>query len=272
MMCGIVGCIGKRDAYPVLMQAPRRLQCRGGNSAGVALIDKKRRLNVLKVKGKNSCLETFVSRKDVFGTVFIACRSLIAPEEFYRTNAHPHFSFSRHFTLICRGSIQNHVTLKEKPHTKGFVFPSATEIKVPVCSPKYFRIFNVLTRVWQVLPDAGIDRTGTGESAAVRKSSRLAGTFKCLEPLRVTRPLRLSACDAAVCGEADTDVAREFGEAASVDRKKELFFGLPKRQENFRKNSLDAFRKQSKHFFETIETLFGNSRNIFFEYEVRINL
>lgn len=66
-MCGIVGYIGKRDAYPVLIKGLKRLEYRGYDSAGVALIDKKRRLNVYKTKGKVSDLEAFVSQKDVSG-------------------------------------------------------------------------------------------------------------------------------------------------------------------------------------------------------------
>ena len=71
-MCGIVGYIGKRDAYPVLIKGLKRLEYRGYDSAGVALIDKKRRLNVYKTKGKVSDLEAFVSQKDVSGTIGIA--------------------------------------------------------------------------------------------------------------------------------------------------------------------------------------------------------
>ena len=65
-MCGIVGYIGKRDAYPVLIKGLKRLEYRGYDSAGVALIDKKRRLNVYKTKGKVSDLEAFVSQKRRF--------------------------------------------------------------------------------------------------------------------------------------------------------------------------------------------------------------
>ena len=204
MMCGIVGCIEKRDAYPVLMQTPRRLQCRGGNSAGVALIDKKRRLNVLKVKGKNSDPKTFVSRKDVFGTVVITHCPFAAHEELYRMITHSPFSSLRNLPLIRNVIGKNHATPKEKPQTRGFVFPNGTATKVPVQFIKYFPIFNhfdLLTEIWQALHEVigryaplRRDRNDSEEIIATCKSSKLPETFDRPEPLIATIPLQLPAC------------------------------------------------------------------------------
>ena len=99
-MCGIVGYIGKRDAYPVLIKGLKRLEYRGYDSAGVALIDKKRRLNVYKTKGKVSDLEAFVSQKDVSGTIGIAHTRWATHGEPCQANAHPHFSSSKNLALI----------------------------------------------------------------------------------------------------------------------------------------------------------------------------
>ena len=68
-MCGIVGYIGKRDAYPVLVKGLKRLEYRGYDSAGIALINNQHQLNVYKTKGKVSDLEQFVENKDISGNI-----------------------------------------------------------------------------------------------------------------------------------------------------------------------------------------------------------
>ena len=182
-MCGIVGYIGKRDAYPVLIKGLKRLEYRGYDSAGVALIDKKRRLNVYKTKGKVSDLEAFVSPKDVSGTIGIAHTRWATNGEPCQANAHPHFSSSKNLALIHNGIIENYATLKEKLQKKGFIFKSSTDTEVLVQLIEFFQLSNhldLLTAVQLALHEvigayaiAVLDKNNPDEIIAARKSSPL---------------------------------------------------------------------------------------------------
>lgn len=182
-MCGIVGYIGKRDAYPVLIKGLKRLEYRGYDSAGVALIDKKRRLNVYKTKGKVSDLEAFVSQKDVSATIGIAHTRWATHGEPCQANAHPHFSSSENLALIHNGIIENYATLKEKLQKKGFIFKSSTDTEVLVQLIEFFQLSNhldLLTAVQLALHEvigayaiAVLDKNNPDEIITARKSSPL---------------------------------------------------------------------------------------------------
>lgn len=182
-MCGIVGYIGKRDAYPVLIKGLKRLEYRGYDSAGVALIDKKRRLNVYKTKGKVSDLEAFVSQKDVSGTIGIAHTRWATHGKPCQANAHPHFSSSENLALIHNGIIENYATLKEKLQKKGFIFKSSTDTEVLVQLIEFFQLSNhldLLTAVQLALHEvigayaiAVLDKNNPDEIITARKSSPL---------------------------------------------------------------------------------------------------
>ena len=182
-MCGIVGYIGKRDAYPVLIKGLKRLEYRGYDSAGVALIDKKRRLNVYKTKGKVSDLEAFVFQKDVSGTIGIAHTRWATHGEPCQANAHPHFSSSENLALIHNGIIENYATLKEKLQKKGFIFKSSTDTEVLVQLIEFFQLSNhldLLTAVQLALHEvigayaiAVLDKNNPDEIITARKSSPL---------------------------------------------------------------------------------------------------
>ncbi len=182
-MCGIVGYIGKRDAYPVLIKGLKRLEYRGYDSAGVALIDKKRRLNVYKTKGKVSDLEAFVSPKDVSGTIGIAHTRWATHGEPCQANAHPHFSSSENLALIHNGIIENYATLKEKLQRKGVIFKSSTDTEVLVQLIEFFQLSNhldLLTAVQLALHEvigayaiAVLDKNNPDEIITARKSSPL---------------------------------------------------------------------------------------------------
>lgn len=102
-MCGIVGYIGKKDAYPILIKGLKRLEYRGYDSAGVALISKDQQLNVYKAKGKVSELEEFVAQKDISGNIGIAHTRWATHGEPCQANAHPHYSSTESLALIHNG-------------------------------------------------------------------------------------------------------------------------------------------------------------------------
>ena len=131
-MCGIVGYIGQRKAYPILIKGLKRLEYRGYDSAGVALISDDRQLNVYKTKGKVSDLETFVTQKDISGSIGIAHTRWATHGEPCSVNAHPHYSSSERFALIHNGIIENYASIKEYLTGKGYTFKSATDTEVLV--------------------------------------------------------------------------------------------------------------------------------------------
>ena len=91
-MCGIVGYLGIKEAYPILIKGLHRLEYRGYDSAGVALINGKLDLSVYKTKGKVADLEAYVEGKDVSGTIGIAHTRWATHGEPNTANAHPHYS------------------------------------------------------------------------------------------------------------------------------------------------------------------------------------
>ena len=132
-MCGIVGYIGKREAYPILIKGLKRLEYRGYDSAGVAMINAHGALNVYKTKGKVSNLEEFCSDKDYTGTIGIAHTRWATHGEPSSVNAHPHFSESKNLAIIHNGIIENYADLKRKLKEKGVSFRSDTDTEVRNC-------------------------------------------------------------------------------------------------------------------------------------------
>ena len=131
-MCGIVGYIGKRDAYPVLIKGLHRLEYRGYDSAGVALIGKNGNLNVYKAKGKVSELENFAKDKDISGSIGIAHTRWATHGEPNSVNAHPHYSESEELAIIHNGIIENYSVLRQGLQQHGYTFKSQTDTEVLV--------------------------------------------------------------------------------------------------------------------------------------------
>ena len=111
-MCGIVGYTGGKQAYPILINGLSRLEYRGYDSAGVALIGAGGQLSIYKTKGKVRDLEKFVSDKDLSGTIGIAHTRWATHGEPSDVNSHPHFSENHELALIHNGIIENYQTLK----------------------------------------------------------------------------------------------------------------------------------------------------------------
>lgn len=137
-MCGIVGYIGKQQAYPILIKGLRRLEYRGYDSAGVALLNDDE-LNIYKVKGKVADLEHFAESRDTGGTVGIAHTRWATHGEPNQVNAHPHYSQSEELALIHNGIIENYAVLKESLVKEGYTFQSETDTEVLIQLIEYFK-------------------------------------------------------------------------------------------------------------------------------------
>ena len=182
-MCGIVGYMGFREAFPILIKGLKRLEYRGYDSAGVALINEQQQLNVYKAKGKVSELEASVTNKDISGTIGIAHTRWATHGEPNSVNAHPHFSSSKRLALIHNGIIENYAVLKQKLQSKGYTFISNTDTEVLVQLIEYIQIshqLDLLTSVQLALQEvigayaiAVLDREHPDEIVAARKSSPL---------------------------------------------------------------------------------------------------
>lgn len=127
-MCGIVGYVGHRDAQPVIIKGLKRLEYRGYDSAGIALLNKG--LNVYKKKGKVSELEEYLKGKDLQSTIGIGHTRWATHGEPNDTNAHPHYSASKKLAIIHNGIIENYSSLKQDLQSKGHVFSSETDTEV----------------------------------------------------------------------------------------------------------------------------------------------
>ena len=139
-MCGIVGYIGKRKAYPILVKGLHRLEYRGYDSAGVALINGKGNLNVYKAKGKVAELEAYCADKDTEGTIGIAHTRWATHGEPNTTNAHPHYSESERLAIIHNGIIENYGVLKAGLMEQGYTFKSETDTEVLVQLIEYTQV------------------------------------------------------------------------------------------------------------------------------------
>src|SRR5476651_2619936 len=127
-MCGIVGYIGYRDAYPIIIKGLHRLEYRGYDSAGVALLDTE--LKVYKKAGKVSDLENFVKGIDLAGSMGMGHTRWATHGAPSDRNSHPHSSGNRKLTIIHNGIIENYGVIKEALVNKGHIFKSDTDTEV----------------------------------------------------------------------------------------------------------------------------------------------
>ena len=182
-MCGIVGYLGFREAFPILIKGLHRLEYRGYDSAGVALINEEDSLSIYKAKGKVNDLEEFVKDKDISGTIGIAHTRWATHGEPSNANAHPHYSQSESLALIHNGIIENYAVLKAQLQAKGYIFQSSTDTEVLVQLIEYIKGINncdlfsavqiALNQVIGAYAIAVIEKGNPDQIIAARKSSPL---------------------------------------------------------------------------------------------------
>jgi glucosamine--fructose-6-phosphate aminotransferase (isomerizing) len=182
-MCGIVGYIGRRKAYPILIKGLHRLEYRGYDSAGVALINEAGQLNVYKTKGKVAELEAFCATKDTGGSIGIAHTRWATHGEPNTVNAHPHYSESERLAIIHNGIIENYAVLKAGLMEQGYTFKSDTDTEVLVQLVEYTQVnqhVDLKTAVQLALQQvigayaiAILDKTHPDTLIAARKGSPL---------------------------------------------------------------------------------------------------
>lgn len=129
-MCGIVGYIGEKQAFPILIEGLKKLEYRGYDSAGVALVKDQGELNVYKTTGKVANLETLVDGKDIEGHVGIAHTRWATHGEPSVKNAHPHVSMDGYIAIVHNGIIENYQVLKQQLVDRGYMFNSTTDTEV----------------------------------------------------------------------------------------------------------------------------------------------
>ena len=186
-MCGIVGYIGYREAFPILMGGLHRLEYRGYDSAGCALVgtDKEEQvLRVYKAKGKVADLEQAADGKDCSGNAGIAHTRWATHGIPSEANAHPHVSQSGDIVLVHNGIIENYATLRDQLKEKGYEFKSETDTEVLVQLIDYTKktipnchlamaVRIALTKAIGAYAIAVIDRTTPHKVVCARKSSPL---------------------------------------------------------------------------------------------------
>ena len=128
-MCGIVGYIGPKNAYPILIKGLKRLEYRGYDSAGVALFQNES-IQIFKKKGKVSELENYCNNKDTYSNIGMAHTRWATHGEPNDINAHPHHSMNGIFTIIHNGIIENYEKLKNDLTQKGYHFYGQTDTEV----------------------------------------------------------------------------------------------------------------------------------------------
>lgn len=182
-MCGIVGYIGDGNVYDVLIKGLHRLEYRGYDSAGIALVSPEGKLNVYKAMGKVSNLEAFCQDKDLGAKVGIAHTRWATHGEPSDCNAHPHYSEDGNLALVHNGTIENYKVLKDALAQHGCTFHSETDTEVLVQLIEYIRVKNncslidavreALKQVVGAYAIAVIEKNNPDRIIAARKSSPL---------------------------------------------------------------------------------------------------
>ena len=138
-MCGIVGYIGERNATPIILEGIKRLEYRGYDSSGIAILDKESNLKIFKKSGKIVELErSLPSPSETFGNIGIAHTRWATHGEPNEVNAHPHTDCTNRFAVVHNGIIENHKKLRTKLESEGHKFTSDTDTEVLAHLIEYF--------------------------------------------------------------------------------------------------------------------------------------
>jgi len=182
-MCGIVGYIGNRNVYDVLITGLRRLEYRGYDSAGMALMTNEGIINLYKTQGKINVLDNFCKDKNTDAVLGIAHTRWATHGEPSDGNAHPHFSEDGNLAIVHNGTIENYKLLKDALTSHGCTFRSETDTEVLVQLIEYIKLQNncslldavraALKQVVGAYAIAVIERNNMDEIIAARKSSPL---------------------------------------------------------------------------------------------------
>lgn len=182
-MCGIVGYIGNSQCFQILVKGLHRLEYRGYDSAGVAILNQSNELNLYKTRGKVADLENFCQSKDIEGTIGIAHTRWATHGEPNDINAHPHMSADGNLAIVHNGTIENYNVLKQALIKHGCEFKSETDTEVLVQLIQYVKENNNCTLVEAVTEALGqvvgayaiavVDRNTPDTIIAARKSSPL---------------------------------------------------------------------------------------------------
>lgn len=182
-MCGIVGYIGCKNVYEILINGLKRLEYRGYDSAGLALVRKTGELNVYKTMGKVSNLEDFCKDKNLEAVCGIAHTRWATHGEPCDNNAHPHYSADGNIALVHNGTIENYKELREALEHQGCIMHTETDTEVLVQLIEYIKVRNncslldalreALKQVVGAYAIAVVDRYDCNTIYAARKSSPL---------------------------------------------------------------------------------------------------
>ncbi len=136
-MCGIVAYVGKKQAYPIIVKGLKRLEYRGYDSAGIALLNGS--VDIYKKKGRVVDLEKFIGNKELKSTIGIGHTRWATHGEPNDVNAHPHFSPNGKLAMIHNGIIENYASLKLDLLNKGYSFKSETDTEVFIAFIEYIQ-------------------------------------------------------------------------------------------------------------------------------------
>lgn len=130
IMCGIIGYIGNKNVLPILIQGLKKLEYRGYDSAGIAILDKNNGIQIEKCRGRIKNLEELIKNTDIEGTIGLGHTRWATHGSPNDINAHPHFSKSSEIAIVHNGIIENYLAIKDILLSYGYQFISDTDTEV----------------------------------------------------------------------------------------------------------------------------------------------